>query len=109
MFMQGRTKREKLNSSIFSQHVPMGLLISLGFASWAVERSDKVKFSLNDGAIHTDEETGNVSGSSVNVNGTIKATSFSSTDVVAINFGSDMQPLDYALEFVCEQEFQEWD
>ena len=45
------------------------------------QRSDKVKFSFDDGAIHTDEQTGVVSGSSVNVNGTIKATSFSSTDV----------------------------
>ncbi|MDY4840224.1 MAG: fibronectin type III domain-containing protein [Lachnospiraceae bacterium] len=72
-------------------------------------RSDKVKFSMNDGAIHTDEVSGVVSGSSINVNGTIKATSFSSTDVVAINFGSEAQPLDYALEFVYGQEFQDWD
>lgn len=71
--------------------------------------SDKVKFCFNDGAIHTDEETGNVSGSTVNVNGIIKATSFSSTDVATINFGSEAQPLDYALEFVYEQGFQEWD
>lgn len=73
-------------------------------------RSDKVKFSFNDGAIHTDEATGDVSGSSVNVNGTIKATSFSSTDVVAINFGSEEKPLDYALEFVYGQSYDnEWD
>ena len=71
--------------------------------------SDKLKISFNDGAIHTDEATGDVSGSSVNVNGTIKATSFSSTDVVAINFGSEEQPLDYALEFVYGQGFQDWD
>ena len=73
-------------------------------------RSDKVKFSLNDGAIHTDEATGDVSGSTVNVKGTIKATSFSSTDVVAINFGSEAQPLDYALEFIYGQSYDnEWD
>lgn len=72
--------------------------------------SDKVKFSFNDGAIHTDEATGEVSGSAVNVNGTIKATSFSSTDVVAINFGSKEKPLDYALEFVYGQSYDnEWD
>lgn len=72
--------------------------------------SDKVKFSFDDGAIHTDEATGDVSGSSVSVNGTIKATSFSSTDVVAINFGSEAQPLDYALEFVYGQSYNnEWD
>ena len=72
--------------------------------------SDKVKFSFDDGAIHTDEATGDVSGSTVNVNGTIKATSFSSTDVVAINFGSEAQPLDYALEFVYGQSYDnEWD
>lgn len=73
-------------------------------------RSDKVKFSFDDGAIYTDEATGDVSGSSVSVNGTIKATSFSSTDVVAINFGSEAQPLDYALEFVYGQSYDnEWD
>lgn len=71
--------------------------------------SDKVKFCFNDGAIHTDEETGIASGSTVNVNGIIKATSFSSTDVATINFGSEAQPLDYALEFLYEQGFQEWD
>lgn len=72
-------------------------------------RSDKVKFSFNDGAIHTDEATGEVTGSTVNVNGTIKATSLGFTDVAFINFGSETQPLDYALEFVYGQEFQDWD
>lgn len=73
-------------------------------------RSDKVKFSFNDGAIHTDEASKEVTGSSVNVKGVIKATSFSSTDVVAINFGSEAQPLDYALEFVYGQSCDnEWD
>lgn len=73
-------------------------------------RSDKVKFSFDDGAIRTDEATGDVSGSAVNVNGTIKATSFSSTDVVAINFGSEEEPLDHALEFVYGQSYDnEWD
>lgn len=73
-------------------------------------RSDKVKFSFDDGSIRTNEETGEVTGSSVNVNGRIKATSFSSTDVVAINFGSEAKPLDYALEFVYGQSYDnEWD
>lgn len=72
--------------------------------------SDKVKFSFDDGAIHTDEASGDVTGSTINVNGTMKATSFSSTDVVAINFGSETQPLDYALEFVYGQSYDnEWD
>lgn len=56
-------------------------------------RSDKVKFSFDDGAIHTDEATGAVFGSSVNVNGTMKTTSFSSTDVVTVNFGSEKSHL----------------
>lgn len=73
-------------------------------------RSDKVKFSFDDGSICTNEETGEVTGSSVNVNGTIKATSLSSSDVAAINFGSEAQPLDYALEFVYGQSYDnEWD
>lgn len=72
--------------------------------------SDKVKFLFDDGALHTDEATGDVTGSTVNVNGTIKATSLSSTDVVAINFGSEEQPLDYALEFVYGQSYDnDWD
>lgn len=72
--------------------------------------SDKIRFSFNDGAIHTDEATGDVSGSTVNVNGTIKATSFCSTDVALVNFGSESQPLDYALEFVYGQSYDnEWD
>lgn len=60
--------------------------------------------------VNGSELSGDVSGSSINVNGMMKATSFSSTDVVAINFGSEAKPLDYALEFVYGQAFNaEWD
>ena len=71
--------------------------------------SSKIGFSISDGAIYyKDEEI--VSGSTANVTGQIRCTSFSTMDMKEINFGSKATPVDYAFEFVYGQaNNNEWD
>ena len=73
-------------------------------------RSDKIHIEFSDGCMVTDERNNVTSSSTVQVNGTIRTTSFCISDITEMNFGSDEAPVDDAFELVYQQDNnEEWD